>query len=137
MSSAARRWAGRAALARRPITDAPWSVPVRIEVSALLVGNGDGGFGGILGLGGGVQAARRLGRSTIYLQPGVQLTGGYESAYQAEGPFLGGRLSLDLIRYPTRSGFVAGVGVYEGRRFGSDVYNVRETGVSVVLGAQF
>ena len=127
----------RAAFARRPITDARWSFPVGVEVSTLLTGNGDGGFGLVSAVGGAVQAARRLGRSTVYLQPGLQLSGGNESVYYGGGLFLGGRLSLDLVRYPTRSGVVAGVGVYGMRRLGSDVYNPSGAGVSVTLGAQF
>ena len=127
----------RAAFGRRPVTDAPWSFPVAVEASALLGGNGDGGFGLLVALGGAAHAARRLGSTTVYLQPGAQLSAGHETAYQAGGPFLGGRLSLDLIRYPTRRGLVAGVGVYTARRLGSDIYNSGAAGAAVTLGAQF
>lgn len=127
----------RAAFARRPIANARWSFPVGVEISALLTGNGDGGLGLVTAVGGAVHAARRLGRTTVYLQPGVQLSGGKETAYYRGGLFAGGRLSLDLIRYPTRGGIVAGIGVYQTGRLGSDIYNTSARGVSVTLGAQF
>ena len=128
----------RAAFARRPITDAPWSFPVAVEASALVGGNGDGGLGGTAALGAAVHAARRLGRSTVYLQPGFQLSGGTGTVdYRRNTLFLGGRVSLDLIRYPTRRGLVAGVGIYGTQRLGSDLYTPRDAGISLTLGAQF
>ena len=131
----------RVALARRPITGAPWSFPKSVEVTVLLTGDGDGGLGGILAVGGAVQAARRLGRSTVYLQPGFQLSVGEEAGYSVYDDgnrvFVGGRLGLELVRYPTRRGFVGGVGVYETRRFGSHIYNKRDVSLAVTLGAQF
>ncbi len=127
---------GRLAFAHRRTSDSPWSFPVGIEVTAVLTGNSDGGFGGRAGVGATVQAAYRLGASTVYLQPGVQLSAGSATTYyNRTGLYAGGRVSLDVIRYPDERGFVVGLGVYSTQLTGA--YGSTDAGVAVTLGAQF
>lgn len=127
---------GRIAVGLRPVTDAAWSFPLVFELAVLKTDDGTGREGVFSTYGGMFQASRRLGTSTAFLQPGIQITGGTETENSDNRFFFGGRLSLDLVRYPAEKGLVAGLGVYGSRLFGSEVYP-RDVGVSVTLGGQF
>lgn len=121
---------------RRPSAGA-WEFPLGFEATALKTENPETGLEGTFtSYSGTALAARRLGASQVFLQPGVQITGGTEQVHGETEWFFGGRLGLDLVRYPADAGLVAGVGVYGARLFGSELYP-RDVGVSGIVGVQF
>ena len=129
---------GRLGYGVRPVQAGDWLLPVAFEVAVLRTENPDTGSEGTFSTyGGSIQAARRLGHSNVFVQPGLQISGGTEQlSSDGTGFFLGGRLSLDVIRYPADRGIVVGAGVYGTRLFGSDLYP-RDVGFSLTLGGQF
>ena len=128
---------GRVAYGVRSVNGGAWSFPLTVEASVVKTQNPRAGVEGVFATyGGTVQAARRLGASTVYLQPGLQISGGNESLGGEQRFFFGGRLSADLVRYPADRGLVLGVGVYGSRLFGSEVYP-RDAGVALTVGGQF
>lgn len=127
---------GRVAYGIRPVSGGAWSIPLTLEVSVIKTRSANGGEGLFANYGGTVQAARRLGQSSLYLQPGLQVSGGSEQVSGASNYFFGGRLSADLVRYPDDRGLIVGVGVYGSRLFGSELYP-RDAGVALTLGGQF
>ena len=128
---------GRIAYGIRLVDGGAWSFPLTLEASVVKTQNAQAGVEGVFATyGGTVQAARRLGASNVYLQPGLQISGGTEQLYGDQNVFFGGRLSADLVRYPADRGLIVGVGVYGSRLFGSEVYP-RDAGVSLTLGGQF
>ena len=128
---------GRLAYGMRSVGDGAWSFPLVIEASVVKTQNPRAGVEGVFATyGGTVQAARRLGASNVYLQPGLQISGGNESLGGEQRFFFGGRLGVDLVRYPADRGLIVGVGVYGSRLFGSEVYP-RDAGVALTVGGQF
>ena len=128
---------GRIAYGIRSVGGGAWSVPLTLEASVVKTQNARAGVEGVFATyGGTVQAARRLGASNVYLQPGLQISGGNEQLYGDQNFFFGGRLSADLVRYPADRGLIVGVGVYGSRLFGSEVYP-RDAGVALTVGGQF
>lgn len=128
---------GRLAYGLRPVEPAPWIVPVTLEAVVLKTENTARGVEGVFStFGGTIQAARRLGQTSAYLQGGLQIAGGSERIGSDQGFFFGGRLGADLVRYPANRGLVVGLGVYGSRLFGSQLYP-QDVGVSVTVGGQF
>ena len=114
-----------------------WLVPAAFELSVLQTENPDRGIDGVFAaFGGSIQVARRLGQSPAYLQGGLVISSGTETIGSESQFFLGGRLSAEIVRYPTDRGAILGLGVYGSRLFGSALYP-RDAGVALTLGRQF
>ena len=128
---------GRIGYGIRSANSQTWLVPAAFELSVLRTENPDRGVEGVFAaFGGSIQVARRLGQSPAYVQGGLVISSGTETIGFENQFFLGGRLSAEIVRYPTDRGAILGLGVYGSRLFGSALYP-RDAGVALTLGRQF